>query len=46
MVLGGVKKGYDIRLGGLEGETFDVLGVDAGLTAAAGGLAAGDRNGD
>jgi len=42
LVLGGGRSGYGIRLGGLGGETLEVLGVDAGLPAAEGGLAAGD----
>lgn len=34
---------YGIRMAGLGGDVLDVIGVDAGLAAAQGGLAGGDR---
>jgi hypothetical protein len=43
IVRAGGSKGYGIRLAGVGGDTLDVLGVDEGASAAAGGLRAGDR---
>jgi hypothetical protein len=39
----GGKMSYGIRLPGLGGDVLDVMGVDAGLAAAEGGLLGGDR---